>query len=443
MSPRVVFAPVLALVMLLCLWAAAVGQSPTLSQGPIPGSTPAAVPTAPPIQVFPTAIGPADNGVLVGVRNPVTLPSGATASAVIGVQAPVSISGHAKVVVIVDGPVMLTGSNASVDTLVLVRADATLGPGTTVGTIRTLSSTIHQDPTAMVSNGIHDLKDSGIVLFGLIGGFLVLLFIGWAIALLVSGVVVAATAAKQMRRMARSISNEPLKVLGAGLVGLFVPLILGGLLFVTVVGIPLALLLWLLGAFAVFVGYIALGVWLGDLLLRRGRRPDEGKPIASVLLGLVLLIVVGFVPLVSLFAAWFALGTATLNGWRSFRARGGGSAAPAGGDGAPGGGDPAWGAPGQPTWTGDPRAPGTQTGWTPPPASGTPAGWGQPQAGQPGWGQPQAGQSQPGQPGWGQPQAGWGQRPVPPPAGQQPGWGQAPVPPPAGPPPGWGQSPQR
>jgi hypothetical protein len=176
-----------------------------------------------------------ERGVLVGVREDLTLDATSSASVVVGVQGNVTVAGHARLVVMVDGTVTLQGAAASVDTLVAIKSQVTLGPGTSVGTIRYLDSTITRDPTATVEKTTEDMQGSMLVLGGVLGTFLVLLYLGWALSVLISGAVVAAIAPRQVRRMARNISNEPLKVLGAGLVGFFVPLILGVLLFVTVI----------------------------------------------------------------------------------------------------------------------------------------------------------------------------------------------------------------
>jgi hypothetical protein len=340
-----------------------------------------------------------ERGVLVGVREDLTLDATSSASVVVGVQGNVIVSGHARLLVMVDGSVTLQGAAASVDTLVAIRAHVTLGPGTTVGTIRSLDSTVDKDPTATVQHSAEDLQGSMIVFVGILGTFLVLLYLGWALAVLIAGTVVAAIASSQVRRMARNVSTEPLKVLGAGVLGCFVPLIVGVLLFVTVIGIPLGFLILLALCLAAFIGFVAMGVWLGDMLLRRGRNPGEGRPIASALLGLFLLLVASVIPLVSFFVGWFALGTVTLSFWRALTGRDD-RYPPAAGVYA----DPAW--PGQqPGWGTSPVA--TQTGWTP---------------------QPGPAPAPPAPPAWG-PQ---------PPAGPPPGWGQQPPP---GPPPGWGQPP--
>ncbi len=144
--------------------------------------------------------------------------------------------------------------------------------------------------------------------------------------------------------MARSVSNEPLKVLGAGVLGFLVPLIVGVLLFVTVIGIPLGFVVLMTLGLAAFIGFVAMGVWLGDMLLRRGRGPADGRPIGSALLGLFLLLILGIIPLVSFFVGWFALGTVTLSFWRALTG-GGDRYLPPGGMQP----DPAW--PGQqPAW---------------------------------------------------------------------------------------------
>jgi hypothetical protein len=359
-----------------------------------------------------SAQGPGDErGVLVGVREALTLDAGSSASVVVGVQGQVTVSGHARLLVMVDGDVILTGTTASVDTLVAVRAHVTLGPGTTVGTIRALDSTITQDPTATVQNGIEDLQGSMFVLVGILGTFLLLLYLGWAVAVLIAGVFVAAIAPSQTRRMARSVASEPLKVLGAGVLGFLVPLIVGVILFVTVIGIPLGVMVLMALGLAAFLGYIVMGIWLGDLLLRRGRSPADGRPIGSALLGVFLLLIVSVIPLVSFFVGWFGLGTVTLNAWRALVGRGGSAAA--------GPGEPAWaGLP--PTWAAAPTGP---AGWPPQPPQSPqpPQGWGQPPTTSTpatGWGTP--GSATPGTQQWGQPPAGQ------PPAGPPPGWGQPP-----------------
>jgi len=355
------------------------------------------------------AQGPGDErGVLVGVREDLTLNAGSSASVVVAVQGHLTVSGHARLVVMVDGDVTLDGQAASVDTIVAVRATITLGPGTSVGTIRSLDSTLVQDPSATVTNGVEDLQGSLFVLFGILGTFLVLLYLGWAVAVLVSGAVLAAVAASQTRRMARSVSTEPLKVLGAGVVGFLVPLILGTLFFVTVIGIPLGVLvfvaLWLAG----FVGFLVMGVWLGELILHRGRTNPGGRPIGAALLGLFLLLIASVIPLVSFFAGWFGLGTVTLNAWRALRGRGGSDQPQAAIAASPG-----WPGPSQ-GWGPQPGASQPQPGWSPPPGpAAPPPGWGTPPAGSPG---PQA---------WGRPQ---------PPSGPPPGWVQPPT---QEPPPGW------
>lgn len=93
------------------------------------------------------AQGPGDErGVLVGVREDLTLDSSSSAVVVVAVQGRLTVAGHARLVVMVDGAVTLDGPAASVDTLVAVKSTVTLGPGTTVGTLRVLDFDRHAGP---------------------------------------------------------------------------------------------------------------------------------------------------------------------------------------------------------------------------------------------------------------------------------------------------------
>ena len=332
-----------------------------------------------------------ERGVLVGVREDLTLDATSSASVVVGVQGNVTVSGHARLVVMVDGNVSLLGASASVDTLVAVRAHVTLGPDTTTGTIRYLDSTITNYIRRPRSRRPpRTCRGRCSRLGGVLGTFLVLLYLGLAVAVLISGAVVAAIGPRQVRRMASNVSSEPLKVLGAGLVGFFVPLILV-VLFITVIGIPLGFFVLMTLGLAAFIGFVAMGVWLGDLLLRRGRAPGEGRPIGSALLGLFLLLVSEHHP------AGVVLR-------RLVRARDGHAQLLAGTG-----------------WQGGPIPAARRHAGRPRPARANRLG----HAGSPGIRTAAARRSA----------ARLGQQP---PAGPPPGWGQQP---PAGPPPGWGQPP--
>ena len=104
-------------------------------------------------------------------------------------------------------------------------------------------------------------------------------FIGWLIAVLVSALLLVAFGTSQARRAAANIGGDTLKTIVAGLIMLILPWIVIGLLFVTVVGIPLAIGLAVLWGFTAFLGWLVAGLWLGQLILRAAApRPAPTAP---------------------------------------------------------------------------------------------------------------------------------------------------------------------
>ncbi len=76
--------------------------------------------------------------------------------------------------------------------------------------------------------------------------------------------LVIAFGTNQTRRAAATISNDVLKTIVVGLLMLIVPSIVFALLFATIVGIPLALVLILLWGVVLFLGQVVVGTWIGE-----------------------------------------------------------------------------------------------------------------------------------------------------------------------------------
>jgi hypothetical protein len=106
-----------------------------------------------------------------------------------------------------------------------------------------------------------------------------------------------------------------------GVAGMFVPLILIVLLFITIVGAPLALgILFVAWPLAAFVGYLVAGIWLGDWILRRtSPAVVRERPYLAAVSGLVVLQVLGIWPVFSMIASLFGYGAILLLAWRTFR----------------------------------------------------------------------------------------------------------------------------
>jgi hypothetical protein len=102
---------------------------------------------------------------------------------------------------------------------------------------------------------------------------------------------------------------------------MFVPLILIVLLFITIVGAPLALgILFVAWPLAAFVGYLVAGIWLGDWILSRtSGTVIRERPYLAAVIGLVVLQVLGIWPVFSMIASVFGYGAILLLAWRTFR----------------------------------------------------------------------------------------------------------------------------
>lgn len=120
------------------------------------------------------------------------------------------------------------------------------------------------------------------------------------------GCVLLATAAKPMERMQRELAERPMRTFGLGLAAL-----IGGffglvILCVTIVGIPVAILLVLVGALGVYAGMCAVFVELGALVLEE-RTPS---PYAHLALGCLIYLIFSTLPVIG----WIATSAAVVCG---------------------------------------------------------------------------------------------------------------------------------
>lgn len=310
--------------------------------------------------------------VLVGLQNDVELPAGSEADAVIVVGGRALIEGAANGVIAFDSDVVITGSSASVDSIFTAGGTLTIESGATVEDIVYADTEVAIDATAVVDpDNVRDIQtDLAGALAFVAAAILVVMFFIWigaGLALLFSALLAVAFGTSQIRRAAFNIGNDILKVLVVGLLMLIVPWIVIGLLAITVVGIPLAIGLAALWAFAAFLGYITVGLWIGERILTRSR--SASRPYGAAFLGVLILMLLSWVPLVTPVAMWFGLGAVSLAGWRVLR--GGGVPPPPPGYGSP------WGQPQQvppPPYAPPPYAPPPPPGQYPP-QGGPPASW--------------------------------------------------------------------
>jgi hypothetical protein len=309
-----------------------------------------------------------DGSVLVGVRNDVTLASGETADGVVVIQGAALIEGAAKAVFAVDADVTVSGAGASVEDIFTVGGTLTIENGASVEDVAYVDTAVTGGE--LVTGQIRDAEVDfagaaawlGTIL--VVGLFVVLL--GWLIATLAAALLLIAFGTSQARRAAANIGGDTLKTIFAGLLMILLPWIVIGLLFVTVVGIPLAIGLALMWGFVAFLGWLVAGLWLGQALLRGSR--TAARPYGAAFVGTLVLILISFIPFVGPLMSFLGLGAVTLAGWRVLR---GGGTPP-----MPPGYGGQWGTPYQvppPAYAPPPYAP--PPGYWPPQQGGPPASW--------------------------------------------------------------------
>ncbi len=236
------------------------------------------------------------------------------------VEGDARFGGSAEVMVMVNGTATLTG--ASVETLVVVGGTANLESGTTVsGDVFLIDSDLDRAQGATVGGDINRGFDPNVGRAFAFLGFV--LWIGASITLILAGLAFAGVAPGGARRAGAALFGEigP-TLLGAVVVWIGLP-ILAVLAFITLVGIPtsLALFLVVLPVLGV-LGYLVSGIRLGEMMLGRTREP-RGHPYLAALLGVAVLQIVGWIPvlgpLVGFLAAVLGAGALAVIGWRALR----------------------------------------------------------------------------------------------------------------------------
>jgi hypothetical protein len=259
-------------------------------------------------------------GAIVSVNGTVDVPAGQRVDAIVVVDGTATIEGSADSIVVVHGSATLTG--ATVRQLVVVDGSAALGAGTVVtGNVATLRATVTADPAAIVQGRMTTLDASLAGLAVLMIPMIIVLTVGFALAMIVAGLLVAAFGARQARAAGDLISRRPGGVLVAGIAGSVGLPMLAGLLIVTVVGAPigLAMLFGVLPVLAL-VGWLVAAIWIGDWLMAKSNGAREaGRPYRAAILGVIVLAVAGILPLVSGLATLFGFGALLLAAWNTLR----------------------------------------------------------------------------------------------------------------------------
>ncbi len=223
----------------------------------------------------------------------------------------------------VSGDVIITGGNLAISgtvdgTVTDIGGTVDLRPGAHVGgDVRLLGGALHRAPGASVAGSAQQTSDLGSFIplhwWGLPGGYRFpwgsLAF--WALA----GIFLAAFFPRQLT-LVRRVAHRGLGVsFVAGVAAWIVGAILALVLFVTCLGIPVALVLVAALWVASVVGTVALGLLLGERLLGGAPR-DNRAGIGAAVLGVTLITFAETIPclgaLITLFVASAGLGAVLL-----------------------------------------------------------------------------------------------------------------------------------
>lgn len=242
--------------------------------------------------------------------------------AVITINGDAHVDGSVNALVVVNGDAIIQGGRLA--SLFVANGTARLGSGTIItGDVELVNAQVSESENVTIEGDISygggRRFGKGMLLFGLLFG------LGAAIAVVVSGLAVAAIAPHGVREAGVLLSDDLGKTFIATLF-IWIGLPVGAAIaFMTVVGIPvgIGILVFVLPALA-FVGYLIVGIRLGDYLLGIVRGSDEAwHPYMAAIAGLLALLLMGWLPVVGSvvtpIAALLGSGTIGLKAWRSIR----------------------------------------------------------------------------------------------------------------------------
>ena len=257
--------------------------------------------------------------VVVRVNGPLLVAPGEEVFTAVVVGHDAEIGGTVREqLLVVNGTARVTGS--VLGNVVVAGGRLELGPDATVaGDVALLGGTLARDPAAVVGGSVreHGLAVSGRVLR--------LLWAAMTFMIVVAAVLFAATGGRQLSESARLLAVRPVEtLLAVAALWIAVPLLTGPL-FLSVVGVPLAVwvLLFLLPALW-FLGYIVAATAVGAALLRSAWDPTR-PPMREAAAGVVALQLAAFIPVLGLVLVLIAgqagAGALALRAWRGWQAR--------------------------------------------------------------------------------------------------------------------------
>ena len=266
--------------------------------------------------------GSSDEHLVVNTGGHFTLTADQPVDMLVVVNGSASIEGSPRSVIAVDSTVDFVGGQA--ESIVAVNSTVGLDAASSVsGDVLRMNSTINA-PSGTVQGNVEDLTN------GLGGAWFVtslvsvVLYIGFAIALIVAALTVSQLAGRQVREAGASFQREPLNVLIAAIVGAIVLFTAGIVAIATILGAPLGFGILLIVIPAMFVvGYIVVAIAIGDAIVARLSSDGRPRPALGAFVGTLVVILIGIVPFVGGLLAFAGFGAVSLRLYRAMRASSG------------------------------------------------------------------------------------------------------------------------
>ena len=261
--------------------------------------------------------------VLISTQGDLTVPAGDHVDLVVVVHGTATINGEVNAILVIDGTLNLLGSRS--ESVIAVRSPVEIGPGAVVqGDVMTLDSQVHQTGNAEVMGRVSDLASVLIGMGAVLAPALFLIWIGFGLAMIAAGLLLAGLASRQVREAELLISEQPVRTVLIGIAALILVPVVAILLIITVIGAPLGvgilLAAWPLVA---FLGYLVAGIWIGDWVLRRTAADRlRERPYVAAVVGVVILEVLAIVPvlaIVVMIASLLGFGAVIAITWRTLR----------------------------------------------------------------------------------------------------------------------------
>lgn len=256
-------------------------------------------------------------------EGPVVLPESARVETLVAFEGPTRVNGVVqRDVIAIDGDVDVAGHVGG--DVIAMDGLVRLAPSARVGGDLLSASPPSVAEGAQVGGAIRTFeatRDDGAGVLGWFLSWLGMVVLASLLAFLLHFFVPARTK-KMTYRTART---DPWRSLGVGaLIAVALPL-LALLAIVTVIGIPVGIVLFLVAGLVAFFGFVVGGFILGGAIAERSHRGATWSPLAWIFIGVAILSALTLVPvlgtLVWIAASLYGVGAAALTGWNARQTR--------------------------------------------------------------------------------------------------------------------------